>query len=243
MDRYTEIKKELETPIPRDRVAKRQAGGGRTLDYLEGWYVIDRLNKVFGNGNWGYSIAEGYPKVVHEGEINGKHRVSYIAKVVLEVNFQRPTVPDSERLYSRHTIYEDVGFGNGMDAVDPGKAHELATKEAVTDALKRCAKNLGMSMGLALYDKSQENVDDGETAAPVAVKSTSNGTRSKRKPTAAEIAGLVQSTARVAIGKGIYKTPDDFSKYLEKTYGVSKTKDLTAVQQTELLTTLQTAIS
>jgi hypothetical protein len=32
----------------------------------------------------------------------------------------------------------------------------------VTDAVKRCAKNLGMSLGLALYDKSQENVDDGE---------------------------------------------------------------------------------
>jgi recombination DNA repair RAD52 pathway protein len=33
-------------------------------------------------------------------------------------------------------------------------------KEAVTDGIKRCAKNLGMSMGLALYDKTQENVDE-----------------------------------------------------------------------------------
>jgi recombination DNA repair RAD52 pathway protein len=58
-------------------------------------------------------------------------------------------------------VYGDVGYGDGSDKTNPGKAHELAAKEAVTDALKRCAKNLGMSMGLALYDKTQENVDEG----------------------------------------------------------------------------------
>ena len=52
---------------------------------------------------------------------------------------------------------EDVGAGHGYD-VDCGLAHESAIKEAVTDALKRALRTFGNPFGLALYDKSRENV-------------------------------------------------------------------------------------
>lgn len=145
-----QIRQELDSNIPRDVISERDAGfGGKKLSYLEGWYVIDRLNKVFGQGNWSYSLGDLIK--TFEGEVNGRNYVSYIAKVQLSL-----AVPNSTDI----TVFTDVGFGDGQDKSNPGKAHELAVKEAVTDGIKRCAKSLGMSMGLALYDKTQEFVDD-----------------------------------------------------------------------------------
>lgn len=144
---------DLDAKIPKDAVSSRQGGGTKALLYLEGWYVIDRMNKIFGPDAWSYDVTE--LRCVHQGELAGKygtiHSASYSATVALFVQF--PDATQAKRI-------TDVGFGNGTDKTDPGKPHELATKEAVTDALKRCAKSLGMSLGLALYDKSQENVGD-----------------------------------------------------------------------------------
>lgn len=150
-----QILTDLDANIPKSAVSSRQGGGTKALSYLEGWYVIDRMNKIFGPDAWSYDVTE--LRCVHQGELDGKygkiHSASYSATVALFVQF-----PDGQQA-KRIT---DVGFGNGTDKTDPGKPHELATKEAVTDALKRCAKSLGMSLGLALYDKKQENVGDEE---------------------------------------------------------------------------------
>lgn len=150
----TELQKELDNNIPENVIATRQGGNGRSLDYLETWYVIDRLNQVLGQGNWTYSsevscVRDGILKT-QNGETNSVH---YIARVRLVVNIGVNT-PN----------FTDYGYGDGTDKNNPGKAHELAVKEAVSDGLKRCAKNLGRSMGLALYDKTQEYV--GTTQKP-----------------------------------------------------------------------------
>jgi hypothetical protein len=147
---------ELDAKIPRDVISKREGGNGRSLSYLEGHYVIDRLNKVLGQGNWSYDTEE--MRLVHSGTIQDKygkdtHTVHYVSKIRLTVHsFQTPS--------GQPLSFSDFGYGDGSDKQNIGKAHELAVKEAVTDGVKRCAKNLGMSMGLALYDKTQENVED-----------------------------------------------------------------------------------
>lgn len=152
------IQDKLNENIPNSVIETREAWrGGPKLSYLSGAYVINRLNEVLGQGNWGYDIYE--LNNVFEGEIeqsNGTaYTTSYIARVLLTV-----TVGELK------TTFTDVGYGDGTDKKSKGKAHELATKEAVTDGLKRCAKNLGISMGLGLYFKSGEFVD--EDAVPVA---------------------------------------------------------------------------
>jgi recombination DNA repair RAD52 pathway protein len=157
---YAQLVKELDSKIPRDVVEERDGGGGRKLSYLPGHYVIDRLNKVLGHGNWSYTSSV---EKLHQGVVTDKygkdtHTVHYSARVRLSMTFV-----DSETGYTKEAHFEDYGYGDGTDKVNPGKAHELAIKEAITDGIKRCAKNLGMSMGLALYSKDQENVDDGET--------------------------------------------------------------------------------
>lgn len=157
----------LQEPLAADAVRQREAGKGQTLDYVDGFYVFDRMNEIFGPGAWGYTMPHGPPTKVAQWEStkDGKTRthVAYTATVELYVrgtSGDDDTKPDGLRWFDS-TPVTDVGFGSGID-VDPGAAHEKAIKEAVTDAVKRCARTLGRSMGLALYDKNKEHVEGPE---------------------------------------------------------------------------------
>ncbi len=167
----TTLAEKLNQKIPRDAISSRDGGNGRKLDYLSGHYVIDRLNRVLGAGNWAYSSEAN---LVHAGLVPTRsgdaHSVHYLAKVRLVVT-----------LDGTPTEFTDYGYGDGTDKSNPGKAHELAVKESVTDGLKRCAKNLGMSFGLALYSKDQENVEESE---PVAAAASSGAGRVSSAATA-----------------------------------------------------------
>lgn len=138
----SDLKLKLDEKIPENAIEHRNQGG-REVSYLSGAFVIDRLNQVLGHLNWGYGITE--LKCVYEGKTEQSsgevYAVSYIAKIKLHAATEVIAT------------YEDVGYGDGFDKKNPGKAHELAVKEAVTDGIKRCAKNLGRSLGLELYLK------------------------------------------------------------------------------------------
>lgn len=115
-------------------------------DYLEGWHVIAEANRIFGFGEWSYTLMACTCVFQGPREIGRDKKpgfgVTYTATV-------RVMVGEVSR--------EDVGAGHGYD-VDCGLAHESAIKEAVTDALKRALRTFGNPFGLALYDKSRENV-------------------------------------------------------------------------------------
>lgn len=115
-------------------------------DYLEGWFCMAEANRIFGFDGWSYTLMDCKPVMQAERAI-GKDKkpgwgVTYVATV-------RVIVDGVSR--------EDVGAGHGYD-VDLGLAHESAIKEAVTDALKRGLRSFGNPFGLALYDKSRDNV-------------------------------------------------------------------------------------
>lgn len=246
-DRKT-ILDQLNAKIPRDVVKERSGGGGQSFSYLEGHYVINRLNEVFGQGNWGYRTDE--IRCVHAGETNGKLTVHYIATVTLAAHFR-------DQVGSVAT-FSDVGYGDGQDKMNIGKAHELAAKEAVTDALKRCAKNLGMSMGLALYSKDQENVDDGEEEQRPAAKSTPKSVPIGKSPQAgtsthdasmgkpvsegavpqnppsdrAQLNSMLDSMARVLNAKK-RKSFGDLKKEMKDRYGVEKKEEMNNEQASE----------
>lgn len=180
----------LDAKIPRDVIETRDSGFGKPLSYLAGWYVIARMNEIFGQGNWDYQLKE--LTKTFEGEVNGKQYVSYLARVFLRAAFPNGTT----------AYFEDIGFGDGQDKTNVGKCHELASKEAVTDAIKRCAKSLGMSMGLALYDKTQENVEDEqktkkEETASVRHNSASSDSARKQLPTGLSTISAPINTAQI----------------------------------------------
>lgn len=114
-------------------------------DYIEGWHAIAEANRIFGHGNWSYTIKGLTKDSVTEGT-NNKGDVQWQAAYTCIVTL---TVGD--------VVREDVGFGSGF-AKQIGDAIEGATKEAVTDALKRALRTFGNPFGLALYDKSRANV-------------------------------------------------------------------------------------
>jgi DNA repair and recombination protein RAD52 len=125
-------------------------------DYLEGWFVIQEANRIFGFNGWSYDIHEVKCVSERERDIGQQKKpgfgVTYTARVCV-------IVQGVQRV--------DVGAGHGYD-VDCGLAHESAIKEAVTDALKRGLRTFGNAFGLALYDKTRENVGvDEPTPTPI----------------------------------------------------------------------------
>lgn len=127
---------------------KERKQAGRKLSYIEGWHAIAEANRIFGFGAWDRETLETRlvaekPRKVGDAGRDG-WGVSYIARV---------------RVIVEGVIRDGVGAGHGID-VDLGLAHESAIKEAETDAMKRALMTFGNPFGLALYDKTQENVGD-----------------------------------------------------------------------------------
>jgi len=157
---------DLSAKLSKDDVKSRNQAG-RKVSYIEGWHVIAEGNRIFGFDAWDRETVD--MRQVHEpyqtptyddngnprkdqrtGEMMMTWRVGYMARVRVTVYAGEKTV-----------VRDGCGFGSGIDK-DLGQAHESALKEAETDAMKRAMMTFGNPFGLALYDKSQENVDKGE---------------------------------------------------------------------------------
>ncbi len=137
---------------------KTREKGNVSLSYLEGHDIIDTSNKVFGYGNWGYSVSE-LTHVSQETNQNNNVVICYKAVVSLTIYDQH---------HAKHISREDVGFGTGT-AKALADAHEGGAKEAVTDALKRCFRTLGSQFGNSLYSgriRSNGNQPPGQMEQP-----------------------------------------------------------------------------
>lgn len=153
-------KKQLAAPLNASNVKSRQQAG-QNLSYIEGWFAIAEANRIFGFDGWGRELV-AMKQLGEPREVNGKWRVAYMATVRIRVMAGGTEI-----------VRDGSGFGSGIDK-DVGQAHESALKEAETDAMKRSLMTFGNPFGLALYDKTQENVDhgpaDGEKAAAATIK-------------------------------------------------------------------------
>jgi len=125
---------------------KSRTKGNLTLSYLEGFDLIETANKIFGYGNWSYTITS-LDQVSQETNSNQNIVICYKALILL-------TVYNAD--HSKHISKEDVGFGTGI-AKMLADAHEGGAKEAVTDAIKRAMRSFGNQFGNSLYDKSRNH--------------------------------------------------------------------------------------
>ncbi len=147
----------LNAPLSRSAVKQREQGRSK-LSYVEAWHVIAEANRIFGFDGWDRKTVETKCVVERARKIGqGQYErdgwgVTYTAKVLVIID---------------SVAREGTGAGHGIDA-DLGLAHESAIKEAESDAMKRALMTFGNPFGLALYDKTQENVaDDFEERKPV----------------------------------------------------------------------------
>lgn len=142
-------KKQFETlrrPLNSSRVAKRSQSG-KQLSYLESWDVRAHLVRVFGYGNFDIEVRDTLPLDVREYKSNDDKPMAeavWFAKVRLTVRGI-----DGERL-CRYT--ESAVGSASAPASMLAESHDNAVKTAASDALKRCAINLGTQFGLSLYD-------------------------------------------------------------------------------------------
>lgn len=156
----------LSAPLAREHVKARQQAG-RNVSYIEGWLAIAEANRIFGFDGWESETIECRCVSEKPCEIGQQKRpgfrVAYVGKV-------RITVRAGDRTITR----EGTGYGSGIDA-DVGEAHESAAKECETDARKRALMTFGNPFGLALYDKTQSEVEPAHGGAqrPPAQRSAS----------------------------------------------------------------------
>lgn len=131
-------KVQLSQDLPRSEVKTlpgKRDRDGRPVGYVATHYVIDRLNEVFGHDGW--SVAYGDERI-REGD--------------------RPIVyvPTTLNVHAIGVTKSDIGVG--IAANGSPDSFETAIKGACSDGLKRTARMLGASFGLALYDKDQSDV-------------------------------------------------------------------------------------
>ena len=127
-------------PIKPHRV--KQAQG---QSHLEGWDVKAHLTRMFGFCGWEQDILSLDLVGEQAQEKNGRTGWWVTYRCVMRL-----------RLYdgAGQLMWENDDAATGSAANQPsyGDAHDLACKNAVTYALKRCAIPLGDQFGLSLYD-------------------------------------------------------------------------------------------
>jgi recombination DNA repair RAD52 pathway protein len=130
---------ELLKPIDKSRVSR----DGKGFSHLEIWDVRRTMNRIFGFATWSARVEA--MELISEREVTGKDgktrwNVIYRAKCTLQLG---DTFGDG-------ASYTEWAAG---DATNPtlADAHDLAIKTAESQALKRCAVNLGDQFGLSLY--------------------------------------------------------------------------------------------
>lgn len=146
----------LNEGLAKSAVMSRQGVGQTKLQYVASHHVINEANRLFGFGMWGTEIQHLHMVdksiYVKPNSNPAKEMVSmsYICRLKLTVRNGTDSVS-----------HEDTGFGNGVagnTAHGIGSVIELASKEAVTDALKRCLRYYGNKFGLSLYDKQDDSI-------------------------------------------------------------------------------------
>ena len=191
-----QIERECMAPLPREAVSQRSQGGA-TLSYVDQHYVINRLCDVLGPLGFETqtlaleAVCEPYKTTTSRGK--EVWRVGYRATVRLTVH-----VPNG--VHHTTIAKEGSGAGQGIDA-DLILAHESALKEAETDALKRAARLLGTSLGLALYDKQQADVVS-EACARV-LRLVNDGALAEAKAEAKRLWGELNAADRKRVTEAI----------------------------------------
>jgi len=144
----------------------------RGLAHLEAWDVRRQLIRIFGFG--GYSIEtlsldlvhnhgqEGFRRKNKQGEYYGDPFTAWTVVYRAQV---RLTIYDTSGREISH--WEDGAAGDAVNQPSVGDAHDMAMKTSLSQAVKRCATNLGDQFGLSLYnDGSRDAVVNYSAAHP-----------------------------------------------------------------------------
>jgi DNA recombination protein Rad52 len=124
------------------RYVRTREANGRELSYIEGWYAISEVNRIFGFDGWSRETVES--RCVLTRENRGSFLAIYIARVRISI-------------FANGAIIVREGHGSGEGrGLSPDEVHDIALKAAETDATKRALATFGRPFGLELYRKEKK---------------------------------------------------------------------------------------
>lgn len=216
-----EIRTILETPFTADQIKQRKGLWGKTLDYIEGHSVVQRLNDAF-ESDWTFTVVE-YRILDDEVVVLGRVSVGDVTK-------------------------EQFGGSNITRDSNSGKTLCLADdlKSAATDAMKKCATLLGV--GLDLYGttptpaKGKPSERNTPATTPPAKPSNGNGNngnngKEDHTPDPANLITPKQKKFCLTLGRCINLTETDINSRCVKTFN-TPFDQLTRKQASELIDSL-----
>lgn len=130
----------------------------RGMSHMEAWDIRRQLIRAFGFGGWDFEVVTCELIREHGVEKTSRDGKPYTAWTVIYRVIGRLRIRDVGG--RQIALYEDGATGDSVNQPSLGDAHDMALKTAVSQALKRCAVNLGDGFGLSLYN-------DGATDAVV----------------------------------------------------------------------------
>lgn len=129
----------LLTPIQPSRVGRTPKG----MSHVEAYEIRAHLNRIFGFARWSADVVD--QRLIYESQnAEMKWSVAYRTILCLTVCAKDGTVLAT---YTEGATGDATNYGPRADA------HDNALKTSESQALKRCAVNLGDQFGLGLYVK------------------------------------------------------------------------------------------
>lgn len=128
---------------PPQYIKKRPAKGGGTWDYVTGGYVRKVLNLMFG-WDWDFEILD-HTIIGGEAVVKGRLTCRTNGKQIIKTQFGNKDI-----IYKKQTQDE---ITKGLDKIPLSIGNDL--KAAATDALKKCAAEIGIAADI--YNKEDFN--------------------------------------------------------------------------------------
>lgn len=137
-------------PLRTDRVGKHKGHS-----HMQAWDIRRTMIRIFGFANWDQQVISCDLVREIETKTGDRSRWTVVYRVLM-----RLTIKD--KYGEIMAVYEDGAAGGSSNQPLLDDAHDNALKTAMSQALKRCAINLGDQFGLALYNRGGQPDENDE---------------------------------------------------------------------------------
>lgn len=124
----------IQVATPIEFIKKRPGKGNRDFTYVEGGYVIARLNQIFSPVGWDFEVIE---HIIETKEV--------VVKGKLTIKDHKNGFEIAKTQYGTHPRYAEVPLGDAL-------------KAASTDCLKKCASLLGIALDVYWKQLDEERL-------------------------------------------------------------------------------------
>lgn len=138
-----EVRELLAQPLDTALIQERSSRDGRVFAYLEGPAVISQANRIFGFDGWGAEVVGDLKYVASPPLANSDGEVLAVGLYTVTVRVTVVGCPPKS----------DVGCGFVNEPTP--EAHEIASKGAVTDGIKRALRQFGEQFGNSLNERRE----------------------------------------------------------------------------------------